>query len=164
MSILDFHINEGYVPMLDGSLVYHRGFGERRTTLSDVNPSLFMGPRVFTTAPPKGTRRHSTDAPLYDTATETLIAPYSIDPRWHELNHAAVLSGDDAGLNRFDPKHFVLLGGTVPHPAQRGQNMGDQRDECERPQGRRRAHPRPDGECGLLSHPYAVSRRCGQSG
>lgn len=50
MSILDFHINEGYVAMVDGSLVYHRGFGERRTTLSDVSPSLSMGPRVFTAA------------------------------------------------------------------------------------------------------------------
>jgi FtsP/CotA-like multicopper oxidase with cupredoxin domain len=76
---------------------------------------IIVDPRVSSTAPPpKGTRRHSTDGPLYDIATETLIAPYSIDPRWHELNHAAGLSGDDAGLNRFEPKHFVLLGGTVP--------------------------------------------------
>ncbi|MGF9647103.1 multicopper oxidase domain-containing protein [Pseudarthrobacter oxydans] len=75
---------------------------------------IIVDPRVGSTAPPKGTRRHSTDGPLYDIATETLIAPYSIDPRWHELNHAAGLSGDDAGLNRFEPKHFVLLGGTVP--------------------------------------------------
>lgn len=76
---------------------------------------IIVDPQVSSTAPPpKGTRRHSTDGPLYDIATETLIAPYSIDPRWHELNHAAGLSGDDAGLNRFEPKHFVLLGGTVP--------------------------------------------------
>jgi hypothetical protein len=76
---------------------------------------IIVDPRVSSTAPPpKGTRRHSTDGPLYDIATETMIAPYSIDPRWHELNHAAGLSGDDAGLNRFEPKHFVLLGGTVP--------------------------------------------------
>ncbi|WP_461174846.1 multicopper oxidase domain-containing protein [Arthrobacter sp. Z1-9] len=64
--------------------------------------------------PPQGMRRHSVQGPLYDIATETLIAPYSIDPRWHELNHAAGLSGDDAGLNRFEPKHFLLLGGTIP--------------------------------------------------
>ncbi|MDN4610332.1 multicopper oxidase domain-containing protein [Arthrobacter burdickii] len=59
---------------------------------------------------PTGTRRHSSEGPLYDIATETLIAPYSIDPRWHGLNHAAGLSGEDVGLNRFEPKHFYLLG------------------------------------------------------
>jgi FtsP/CotA-like multicopper oxidase with cupredoxin domain len=61
-----------------------------------------------------GTRRHSFNGPLYDIATETLIAPYSVDPRWHELNHAAGLSGEDAGLNRFQPRHFFLLGGVIP--------------------------------------------------
>lgn len=76
---------------------------------------IILDPPVSTTVPPpRGTRRHSVQGPLYDIATETLIAPYSIDPRWHELNHAAGLSGDDAGLNRFEPKHFVLLGGTIP--------------------------------------------------
>jgi FtsP/CotA-like multicopper oxidase with cupredoxin domain len=75
---------------------------------------IIVDPPVGKTAPPPpGTRRHSVDGPVYDTATEALLAPYSIDPRWHELNHAAGLSGDDAGLNRFEPKHFVLLGGTV---------------------------------------------------
>jgi hypothetical protein len=53
--------------------------------------------------------------PLYDIATETFIGPFSIDPRWHELNHAAGLSGDDAGLNRYEPKNFVLLGGNIPN-------------------------------------------------
>jgi FtsP/CotA-like multicopper oxidase with cupredoxin domain len=75
---------------------------------------IIVDPPVSKTAPPPpGARRHSVDGPLYDVATETLLAPYSIDPRWHELNHAAGLSGDDAGLNRFEPKHFVLLGGAV---------------------------------------------------
>jgi hypothetical protein len=62
---------------------------------------------------PSGARRHSIDGPLYDIATETLIAPYSIDPRWHTLDHAAGLSGEDVGLNRFEPKHFFILGGPV---------------------------------------------------
>ncbi|GER22843.1 hypothetical protein NCCP1664_13400 [Zafaria cholistanensis] len=63
--------------------------------------------------PPKGMRRYSIQGPLYDIATETLLLPYSIDPRWHELNHAAGLSGEDAGLNRFNPRHFYLLGGAI---------------------------------------------------
>lgn len=61
-----------------------------------------------------GTRRHSFEGPLYDIATETMIAPYSIDPRWHEMNHAEGLSGEDAGLNRYEPRHFFLLGGVIP--------------------------------------------------
>jgi FtsP/CotA-like multicopper oxidase with cupredoxin domain len=74
---------------------------------------IIVDPPAGATSTPPGTRRHSLNGPLYDTATETMIAPYSIDPRWHRLNHAAGLSGDDAGLNRFEPKHFFLLGGAV---------------------------------------------------
>ncbi|WP_242682329.1 multicopper oxidase domain-containing protein [Herbiconiux sp. SYSU D00978] len=62
---------------------------------------------------PAGVRRYSVDGPEYDVATETLLIPYSVDPRWHELSHAAGLSGEDVGLNRFVPRHFVLLGGAI---------------------------------------------------
>lgn len=48
MSTLDIHINEGFIPMVDGALVYHRGFGERRTAVTDPKPALIMTPRVFT--------------------------------------------------------------------------------------------------------------------
>jgi hypothetical protein len=76
--------------------------------------AIIIDPQADPAAPiPPGTRRHSQEGPLYDIATETLIAPYSIDPRWHEMNHAAGLSGEDAGLNRFEPKHFFLLGGAI---------------------------------------------------
>ena len=47
MSPLDLHINDGYLPMVDGTLVYHRGFGDRRTAVKDPKPSLFVSPRVF---------------------------------------------------------------------------------------------------------------------
>ncbi len=39
--------------------------------------------------------------------------PSSVDRRWHELSHAAGLSGEDVGLNRFEPQHFYLLGGRL---------------------------------------------------
>jgi plastocyanin len=48
MSTLDVYINDGFLPMVDGSLVYHRGFGERRTAKGDPKPSLALSPHVFT--------------------------------------------------------------------------------------------------------------------
>lgn len=60
-----------------------------------------------------GARRAFVDGPEYDIDTEALFAPYCVDPRWHEMNHADGLSGEDAGLNRFEPRHFYLLGGEL---------------------------------------------------
>ncbi|NKX54354.1 multicopper oxidase domain-containing protein [Arthrobacter sp. E918] len=60
-----------------------------------------------------GARRAFVDGPEYDIDTEAILIPYSLDPRWHELGHAAGLSGEDVGLNRFQPKHFYLLGGEL---------------------------------------------------
>jgi hypothetical protein len=42
MSPLDLHVNDGYLPMVDGTLVYHRGFGDRRTAVRDPKPSLYV--------------------------------------------------------------------------------------------------------------------------
>jgi FtsP/CotA-like multicopper oxidase with cupredoxin domain len=76
---------------------------------------IIIDPRVDPANPtPPGTRRLFVDGPAYDIATETLLAPYSLDPRWHELNHAAGLSGEDVGLNRFEATEFYLLGGNIP--------------------------------------------------
>ena len=76
---------------------------------------IIIDPAIDVVDPPtKGTRRAFVDGPEYDIATETFVGPYSLDPRWHELNHAAGLSGEDAGLNRFRARHFYLLGGNVP--------------------------------------------------
>ncbi|MDR6417222.1 multicopper oxidase domain-containing protein [Pseudarthrobacter sulfonivorans] len=61
----------------------------------------------------KGARRAFVDGPEYDIDTESILVPYSVDPRWHELNHAAGLSGEDAGLDKFKPRHFYLLGGEL---------------------------------------------------
>lgn len=68
---------------------------------------------------PAGARRVFVDGPLYDIATEMLLASYSVDPRWHELSHAAGLSGEDVRLNRFEPKHFYVLGGLLNGPPSR---------------------------------------------
>ena len=69
---------------------------------------------AFPTRP--GARRPFVDGPEYDVRTETLIVPYALDPRWHDMEHAAGLSGEDVGLNRFEPRHFYLLGGQLATP------------------------------------------------
>jgi hypothetical protein len=33
--------------MVDGTLVYHRGFGDRQAAVKDPKPSLFVSPLVF---------------------------------------------------------------------------------------------------------------------
>ena len=100
-----------------GSYFYHCHVN----TVLHVQMGMF-GPVIVDPVPhddypvPAGARRPFVDGPLYDVATETLLAPYSVDPRWHEMNHAAGLSGEDVGLNRFSPRHFYVLGGLVAEP------------------------------------------------
>ncbi len=48
--VLPVYINEGFLPMVDGALVYHRGFGDRPTSRTDPAPSLTLAPHVFTAA------------------------------------------------------------------------------------------------------------------
>jgi FtsP/CotA-like multicopper oxidase with cupredoxin domain len=74
--------------------------------------------------PPSGRGLAFFDDPVgYDLRAETLLVPYSVDPRWHEMNHAAGLSGEDVGLNRFQPKSFYLLGGSLDGPPPRGEGV-----------------------------------------
>lgn len=75
---------------------------------------LIVDPVVLPGFPvPAGMRRAFADGPLYDIATESLIMPYSVDPRWHTMGHAAGLSGEDVGLNRFEPTNFYITGGLL---------------------------------------------------
>jgi FtsP/CotA-like multicopper oxidase with cupredoxin domain len=45
--VLDLFVNEGFVPMVDGAMVYMRGFGERASTITDPFPSLTISPHAF---------------------------------------------------------------------------------------------------------------------
>lgn len=81
---------------------------------------LIVDPIVLPEFPvPAGMRRAFADGPLYDIATESLMIPYSVDPRWHTLNHAAGLSGEDVGLNRFEPTNFYIGGGLLASRVER---------------------------------------------
>ncbi len=83
-------------------------------TVLHVQLGMF-GPLIID--PPEGRGKAFVDDPVgYDPRAETLMVPYAIDPRWHELNHAAGLDGEDVGLNRFEPSHFYLLGADLNAP------------------------------------------------
>ncbi len=84
-------------------------------TVLHVQMGMF-GPMIFD--PPTGPGKAFVDDPVgYDVAAETLMAPYAVDPRWHTFSHNAGLTGEDVGLNRFEPSRFYLLGGNLGAPS-----------------------------------------------
>ena len=100
-----------------GSYFYHCHVNTVLHVQMGMAGALVVDPVVHPDFPvPAGARRSFVDGPLYDVATEALIAPYALDPRWHRLDHAAGLSGEDVGLNRFEPRFFYLLGGRLSGP------------------------------------------------
>ena len=76
-------------------------------TVLHVQMGLF-GTLVVDPFPATNPKRVFRDGPEY--VVERYWVPYAIDPRWHDLNHAAGLCGDDVGLNNFQPKYFGIGG------------------------------------------------------
>jgi hypothetical protein len=74
-----------------------------------------FGPMIFDPASGRG-KAFVDDDIGYDPRAETLLVSWAADPRWHTFNHGAGLDGEDVGLNRFEPKHFYLLGGNLNTP------------------------------------------------
>lgn len=76
--VLQLYINDGYLPMVDGSLVYHRGFGHRPTSLIDPDPCLSTRPQVITASNQViASRSYPLGAPLPHQGTP---APQGPDP------------------------------------------------------------------------------------
>lgn len=104
-----------------GSYFYHCHVNTVLHVQMGMAGVLIVDPVVHPDFPvPSGARRSFVDGPVYDVATENLLVPYAVDPRWHELSHAAGLSGEDVRLNRFEPRNFYLLGGALAGPTSRG--------------------------------------------
>lgn len=76
-------------------------------TVLHVQMGLF-GTLVVDPYPATNPKKVFRDGPEY--VHERYWVPYAVDPRWHTLNHAAGLCGDDVGLNNFQPKHFGISG------------------------------------------------------
>jgi len=54
-------------------------------------------------------KKSLTDAPdEFAYHREAIWALYAVDPVWHELNHAAGMCGEDAGLHSFNPEYFLI--------------------------------------------------------
>jgi FtsP/CotA-like multicopper oxidase with cupredoxin domain len=62
--------------------------------------------------PPEGPGRAFRGGPRYD--VEAIWAAGGVDPDKHELNQAAGLDGEDAGLNLWNPRYFHISGAFHP--------------------------------------------------
>lgn len=79
--VLDLYINEGYLKMVDDTLVYHRGFGSRPTDIDDPSPSLTLDPAVITVAGDVvSSRSYPLGAPLPPRGTPTPVGPDPVNP------------------------------------------------------------------------------------
>jgi FtsP/CotA-like multicopper oxidase with cupredoxin domain len=76
-------------------------------TVLHVQMGLF-GTLVVDPYPATNPKKVFRDGPEY--VHERYWVPYAIDPRWHTLDHAAGLCGDDVGLNNFQPRYFGISG------------------------------------------------------
>lgn len=111
-----------------GSYFYHCHVNTVLHVQMGMVGAMVIDPVVHPDYPvPAGARRSFVDGPLYDVATEAMLIPYSVDPRWHQLSHAAGLSGEDVGLNRFEPKNFYVLGGALAGPPSRADVLSPRR-------------------------------------
>jgi FtsP/CotA-like multicopper oxidase with cupredoxin domain len=66
--------------------------------------------------PPEGPGRAFQNGPAYD--VEKVWMADDVDPRWHLFeNHDTGMCGEDVGLDRFEPKYFMLTGVFAPRTA-----------------------------------------------
>jgi FtsP/CotA-like multicopper oxidase with cupredoxin domain len=97
-----------WVPRHAGTFFYHC----HKNTVLHFEMGLFG---LLVVDPPEGWGypfKGATSQHKYD--VEALWVADDIDPRWHALDHDAGMCGDDAGLNIFKPKYFMMSGQQKP--------------------------------------------------
>lgn len=106
---VSFEVGDSYIyqwkPDSVGSFFYHC----HRNTALHFELGMY-GPLIID-APDLGDGKNYIyeGGPTYD--SEMIWVADDIDPRWHEIqDHDAGLCGLDVGLNRFEPKYFLLSG------------------------------------------------------
>jgi hypothetical protein len=102
---VSFEVNARYTyqfrPHRAGTFFYHC----HRNTPLHFEMGMF-GPLIVD--PPEGPGTLFSGGPKYD--VEKIWAIDDMDPRWHTMEHSSGMCGEDVGLNRFDPKYFLVNG------------------------------------------------------
>lgn len=103
---VSFEVNDSYTyqwqPQHAGTFFYHC----HRNTVLHFELGM-MG--LLIVDPPEGPGRLFQNGPAYDVEKAWVLD--DMDPRWHAMaDHDAGLCGMDVGLNRFEPKYFLMSG------------------------------------------------------
>jgi FtsP/CotA-like multicopper oxidase with cupredoxin domain len=103
---VSFEVNDSYTyqwqPQHAGTFFYHC---HRNTVLHFELGMLGL----LIVDPPEGPGRLYKNGPAYDVERAWILD--DMDPRWHQIgDHDAGLCGMDVGLNRFEPKYFLMSG------------------------------------------------------
>lgn len=106
---VSFEVSGSYTyqfqPLHAGTYFYHC----HKNTVLHVEMGMYG---FLIVDPPTGWGQLYENGPRYD--VEALWALDDVDPSWRRIDHQAGLCGEDAGLDNFRPKYFMITG--VPHP------------------------------------------------
>jgi FtsP/CotA-like multicopper oxidase with cupredoxin domain len=95
-------------PRTEGTFFYHCHVNTPlHVAMGLFGPIIIDPPGTDPKAPPP--KKPFLEAPAdWTYHVEAVWAPFAVDPRWHQLNHAAGMCGEDAGLNIHQPKYFLI--------------------------------------------------------
>jgi FtsP/CotA-like multicopper oxidase with cupredoxin domain len=105
---VSFEVNDAYTYQWQANEIGTYFYHCHRNTVLHFEMGM-IGPLIVD--PPQGPGWVSATGPTYQ--VERIWFCDDVDPRWHNLNngdHDVGLCGEDAGLNRWEPKYFLING------------------------------------------------------